>query len=191
MKKPAKSSWVFADILSSCPLRPSRDTTHIFVLGLSLRPVLKLLASNLARGRFGETICSDQGSVRALAEGSLRAVCIRASVVHDLLVQTSAKERKITVSGVMSFLQGLTQTQIDKIHADGGSVYSVTAEKGDIFYLPAGYLVAMRPLNNDGVHGLRFVTLHDSPAARADLAHYQKMLLEGNDLDKTEALVVA
>ena len=127
--------------------------------------------------------------MRALAEGSLRAVCIRATVVHDLLVKTSPSERKIRVSVVMSFLQGLTEAQIAKIHADGGSVFSVTAEKGDIVYIPAGYLVAMRPLNNDGVHGLRFVTLHDSAAARADLAHYQKILIEGNELDKIEALV--
>ena len=120
---------------------------------------------------------------------------MRASVVYDLLAQTSSgstgsssREKKITVASIVNLLQGLTLAQLEKMHADGCKVFSLTGEPGDIIYIPTGFVCAMRTMNNSGVYGLRFVTLYDSPEARADLAHYQKVLLEGNDVDKCEAL---
>ena len=130
------------------------------------------------------------GSVRALAEGSLRVVCMRAAVVHGLLSQTSPKEKEITVASIVNLLQGLTVAQLEKIHADGGKVFSLVGDKGDLIYVPAGFVCAMRPVNNSGAHGLRYVTMHGSPEARADLAYYQKVLLEGNEMDKSEALLL-
>ena len=112
---------------------------------------------------------------------------MRVSSVTSLLGMNSLRGKKITVGTVMSFLQGLTDKQIEQIHRDGGKVTGFVAEPGSLFYLPAGYAVAMRPINNVGAYGLRFVTLHDCAEVRADLQCYHTYLSAGTEVDKLEA----
>ena len=58
-----------------------------------------------------------------VAEGRMRVVTMRVSSLTSLLGMNSARGKKITVATVVSFLQGLTDNQIDQIHKEMFAAY--------------------------------------------------------------------
>ncbi len=103
-------------------------------------------------------------------------VMIRATDIRRLVAAGTEKdEAGIGVKACIACFDALIDTVAKEVAGAGYTFYKATLEQGDLLWVPAGYLIAARCVDNPLNYGIRKSVYNATPTAKKDIGTILQM----------------